>query len=142
MEAAENKSEVQQYEERQQKRQKLKEEGAAAKDEEEEKVRPRVPFTACVEGWGADGIVEDYHSAAAGKKVAATKRTRFTSFPPYMLVQMRRYYTDINTWEAKKLDVEVEAPQELDLESLRVKGGPQASSPLGVWVRTAMGSTF
>lgn len=35
----------------------------------------------------------------------ATKRTRFTSFPPYLLVQMRRYYTDVNTWEPKKLDV-------------------------------------
>lgn len=130
MEAAENKSEVQQYEERQQKRQKLKEEGAAPKEEDEEKIRPRVPFSACLEGWGADSIVEDYHSAAAGKKVVATKRTRFTSFPPYLLVQLRRYYTDVNTWEPKKLDVEVEAPQELDLASLRAKGGPQPGEEL------------
>ncbi|KAI7836344.1 hypothetical protein COHA_009767, partial [Chlorella ohadii] len=130
MEAAENKSEVAQYQERQQKRQKLKEEGAAPKDEEEEKVRPRVPFSACLEGWGADSIVEDYQSAAAGKKVVATKRTRLTSFPPYLLVQLRRYYTDVDTWQAKKLDVEVEAPQELDLEPLRAKGGPQPGEGL------------
>ena len=41
-------------------------------DEEEEKVRPRVPFSACLEGWGADSIVEDYQSAAAGKKVVVS----------------------------------------------------------------------
>ena len=34
----------------------------------------------------------------------ATKRTRFSSFPPYLLVQMRRYYTS-QSWEPKKQDV-------------------------------------
>lgn len=41
-------------------------------EEDEEKIRPRVPFSACLEGWGADSIVDDYHSAAAGKKVAVS----------------------------------------------------------------------
>lgn len=157
---------------------------------------PRVPFTACLAGWAGDSLVEDYQSAAAGKKVTvsggrlggwvqprlaggldrrsaalrpvgtflsshphtqpptltpprslhsphaghqarqrlllppcllvqltlcppqsplrppipsaqATKRTRFSSFPPYLLVQLRRYYTSEN-WEAKKLDVRSE----------------------------------
>lgn len=44
-------------------------------EEDEEKVRPRVPFSACLEGWGADSIVEDYHSAAAGKKVVVSALT-------------------------------------------------------------------
>lgn len=35
-------------------------------------MRPRVPFSACLEGWAADTIVDDYHSAAAGKKVAVS----------------------------------------------------------------------
>ena len=48
-------------------------------------------------------------------------RTRVTSFPPYLLVQMRRYYST-GKWERRKLDVAVAAPQQLDLEGLRGQG--------------------
>ncbi|EFN51528.1 hypothetical protein CHLNCDRAFT_33094 [Chlorella variabilis] len=118
MEAAENRNELEQFQERQQKRQKLKEEGSAAADEH---VTPRVPFTACLEMWAADNLVDGYSSAAAGRKTQAAKRPRFSSFPPYLLVQMLRYYRT-ETGEEKKLDVEIPVPEELDLEPLRAQG--------------------
>lgn len=134
LEAAANQAEVAAFNERQQKRQKLREEGgsdaAAGKGEEEERVRPRVPFAACLETFVSEALIDDYMSAAAGKKTQAVKRTRFSSFPPYLLVQLRRYYTSTDTWEPKKMDVEVEAPLLLELESLRAVGGPQPGEEL------------
>ena len=46
---------------------------------------------------------------------------RLASFPPYLAMQMRRYYV-ASDWTAKKRDVLVEAPQELSLEALRGTG--------------------
>ena len=37
--------------------------------DEEERVVPRVPFAACLHAFAGDATVEDYQSAAAGKKV-------------------------------------------------------------------------
>ena len=36
--------------------------------EEEERVLPRVPFSACLESFAAPEVVDDYDSAAAGKR--------------------------------------------------------------------------
>ncbi|KAL4439029.1 hypothetical protein ABPG77_006966 [Micractinium sp. CCAP 211/92] len=129
-EAGVNKQEVAAYEERQAKRRQLQEQGAsdAAEGQEEEEVLLQVPFAACLETFAAEQVVEDYMSAAAGKKTTAGKRTRFTSFPPYLLVQMRRYYAE--NWEAKKMKVLVEAPHQLDLEALRSPRGPQPGEEL------------
>ncbi|KAL4854620.1 Ubiquitin carboxyl-terminal hydrolase 5 [Chlorella vulgaris] len=134
LEAAENLADLQRYQERQQKRQKVKgeeaEPGAAAAaavtaatkhEEEEARVVPRVPFSACLAGYAGDSLVEGYYSLAAGKNTQAIKRTRFSSFPPYLLVQLQRYYTD-DSWQPRKKEVEVPAPQHLDLEGLRGQG--------------------
>ena len=126
--------------------------------DQDEHVVPRVPFTACLDAWAADQVVDDYASAAAGKQtqvcgevpccavrrlqalqkedcvfvpMQATKRTRFSSFPPYLLVQMQRYYTT-ETWEAKKRDVEVLVPVELNLELLRAQGLQVCSARLHI----------
>ncbi|PSC74028.1 ubiquitin carboxyl-terminal hydrolase 5 isoform X1 [Micractinium conductrix] len=131
-EAATNREDVEAYKERQAQRLQLKEQGAsdAAAGQEEEPVSLRVPFNACLERFAAEALVDDYQSAAAGKMVTASKRTRITSFPPYLMVQMRRYYVDEERWEAKKMDVLVEPPAVLDLEPLRVPGGPQPGEQL------------
>lgn len=42
--------------------------------------------------WSAPEVLDDYRSAAAGgKRVQATKRTRFASFPPYLTVVIKRW---------------------------------------------------
>ena len=47
--------------------------------QEEEHVTPRVPFTACLEMWAADNLVDGYSSAAAGRKTQV-KRWQSRSF--------------------------------------------------------------
>ncbi|KAG2483306.1 hypothetical protein HYH03_017809 [Edaphochlamys debaryana] len=96
---------------------------------EEEAVLPRVPFDACLQRFAGSEVVDDYSSAAlGGRRTAATKRTRFASFPPYLLVQINRYFQDTD-WTLKKMDVLVEAPDALDLEPLRA-AGPQPGEQL------------
>ncbi len=52
---------------------------------------PQVPFAACVERWAAGDVVDDKFSAALGRKTAAHVAPRFTSFPPYLIVQIRKW---------------------------------------------------
>ena len=51
----------------------------------------------------------------------ASKRVRFGSFPPYLLLQLRRYYVAAD-WTPRKMEVLVEVPDRLDLEHLRAHG--------------------
>ncbi|GLC48552.1 hypothetical protein PLESTB_000110300 [Pleodorina starrii] len=96
---------------------------------EEEAVLPRVPFDACLQRFSGTEVVDDYRSAAlGGRRTTATKRTRFASFPPYLLVQINRYFQD-KDWTLKKMEVLVEVPDHLDLEPLRATG-PQPGEQL------------
>ena len=76
------------------------EEGNAA--EKEEEVFPIVPFAACFETFVRTEDVEDYFSTALGRKGLARKSVRFQTFPRYLIVQLKRYYVDTQTWEGKK----------------------------------------
>jgi hypothetical protein len=58
------------------------------------------------------------------------KTTGFTSFPPYLFVHLRRYYV-AEDWTAKKLEVLVDMPEKLSLETLR-SAGPQVRSIVSV----------
>lgn len=130
VEAATNKEEVESYKEREVKRQKLKDEDADAyigdntvvvRQGGEVPVIPKVPFAACLERLTAAEVLEDYHSAALNRRSNATKQTRFASFPPYLMLALRRYYVG-EGWVPKKLDVLVDMPDRLDLEHLRARG--------------------
>jgi len=50
----------------------------------------QVPFTACVEAWAEGTTLEDYASAALGRKTRAQSAARFASFPPYLMVQLKK----------------------------------------------------
>jgi hypothetical protein len=63
---------------------------AVTSSDAEKPVVPRVPLAACLERFSSAAMLEDYHSAALGRKGQATKRTRFASFPPYLVVQVGR----------------------------------------------------
>ncbi|KAK3270733.1 ubiquitin-specific protease ubp14 [Cymbomonas tetramitiformis] len=131
VEAATNLSEVEQFKEREQKRQKLKEENAdvyiqggdsvVSKDATEDPVVPTVPCQACIDKMAAPELVEDFFSSALGRKGIASKTVRLKTFPPYLLVQMRRYYVG-SDWTPKKLDVLVDVPDTLNIENLRGNG--------------------
>ena len=105
---------------------------------------PRIPFSACLARWAADESLEYKSVAAGGQVVSATQRSRLASYPPYLLIQMQRYYHDHKTMTAKKLECEVVAPEALDLSSLRATGlqpdetaqpedGPTATPPPPSW---------
>ncbi len=51
----------------------------------------------------------------------ASRRVRLSSFPPYLMVQLRRYYVDTD-WTPKKLEAFVEVPERLSLQALRGRG--------------------
>ncbi|GIL53163.1 hypothetical protein Vafri_8845 [Volvox africanus] len=98
-------------------------------DAAEEAVLPRVPFDACLQRFSGTEVVDDYRSAAlGGRRTAATKRTRFATFPPYLLVQINRYFQDTD-WTLKKMEVLVDVPDHINLESLRA-AGPQPEEQL------------
>lgn len=66
-------------------------------------VPSQVPFAACLERLSGDELLEDYSSAAlGGKRTQATKSTRLASFPPYLVLALRRYYIG-EGWVPKKL---------------------------------------
>jgi hypothetical protein len=37
-------------------------------------------------------VLDDYFSAAVGGKSTATRRSRFASFPPVLVLALKRYY--------------------------------------------------
>ena len=57
---------------------------------QEERVLPRVPFGACVDAWGSDEEMGDYHSAYLGRRTTARRSSRIVSFPPFLMVQLKR----------------------------------------------------
>ena len=139
LEAAENNSDVAQYQEREAKRQKLRALGAAAyiaadggggsattaadaaPAEAEAPVRPRVPFGACLAHFGATETVADFSFAALGRRGPALRRTRFSAFPRYLAVAVARFSVGAD-WLPRKLDCSVEPPLQLSLEHLRATG--------------------
>lgn len=60
----------------------------------------------------------------------AKKRTRFKTFPKFLVVQMRKYVQDFETWQVNKLNCSVPLPEKLDLEAFRAYV-PPAASPTG-----------
>ena len=65
--------------------------------------------------------MNDFYSSALGKKSRASRRVRFKTFPPYLVMYLRRYYVDAN-WRPQKLEVSVDIPDHLSLEKLKGSG--------------------
>lgn len=57
---------------------------------QDEPVLPRVPFSSCIERWGGTEEMADYFSAALGRRTSALKHSRFATFPPFLMVQLKR----------------------------------------------------
>ena len=58
---------------------------------------PRIPFASCLDSWAGMGEIDGYFSAAVGRRTSGLHRTRLASFPPYLLVQMKRW---ASPWQA------------------------------------------
>jgi uncharacterized UBP type Zn finger protein len=127
VDAATNAREIEAERERKRQRTARANEGATSSNEDEKNdaatdgVRPVVPFDACLAQFAADETVEDWFSTATGAKGAATRRSRFATFPEVLPVQVRRYYV-ASDWTPKKLDALVPMPETIDLGALRGVG--------------------
>jgi len=84
-------------------------------------VRPIVPLTACIEDFASPESIADFYSSAIHARTTAIKTTRFATFPQYLVIHLRKYIIG-DGWVPKKLDVFVQVPDELELDSLRGTG--------------------
>lgn len=91
-------------------------------------VYPRFTAEQLLATHGAEESIPDWDSPALGRKASAMRRTRFASFPEYLVVTLQRYEYGLDasgTYGRKKRMVRVSMPPELDLAALR-GAGPQA----------------
>lgn len=84
-------------------------------------VRANIPFCLCLEKFMQEDIIEDFWSPALERKTTARKRSRFATFPEYLIIQLKKFMVG-DDWIPKKLDVLVDMPDTLDLEKFRGKG--------------------
>ena len=94
---------------------------------------PRFTAAQLLANYGAQESVPDWDSPALGRKASATRRTRFASFPEYLVVTLQRYEYGLDasgTYGRKKRMVRVSMPTDLDLATLRGVG------PQGVFLFT------
>eukprot|EP01104_Vermistella_antarctica_P013148 TRINITY_DN3943_c0_g1_i3.p1 TRINITY_DN3943_c0_g1~~TRINITY_DN3943_c0_g1_i3.p1 ORF type:complete len:712 (-),score=177.96 TRINITY_DN3943_c0_g1_i3:44-2179(-) len=121
LEAATNIDEVAQYRAAEKA---WKDAGSIEADKPTETIRPRIPFSACLDAFGGTETIPDFFSSAIGAKTVANKTVAFTTFPDYLVVHMRRFYIGDN-WAPAKLDVFIDVPDEINIEHLRRKPGIQ-----------------
>eukprot|EP00980_Cylindrotheca_fusiformis_P017204 scaffold5296_cov215-Cylindrotheca_fusiformis.AAC.7 len=97
--------------------------------QEEEKSIPSVSFDACLDGWSAEAILDDYRWPHLGNTVhTATQKTRFKNFPSHLWIQIQRYTLGPD-WQPVKLEVKLDIPEELDLSAYKATG-PQDGETL------------
>ncbi|XP_041479987.1 ubiquitin carboxyl-terminal hydrolase 5-like [Lytechinus variegatus] len=84
-------------------------------------VRPKISLQSCLDAFAAQETVEDFYSSAVKSKTTALRSTRISSFPDYLIIQLKKF-TLGNDWTPRKLDVSVEMPDELDLGQYRGTG--------------------
>jgi ubiquitin carboxyl-terminal hydrolase 5/13 len=83
-------------------------------------VRPIIPLTEAISQWAAPEEIHDY-KLAHGRRTTIRKTQKFITFPDYLFIQLKKYTFNAD-WTPRKLDVSMEVPDELDLNSLRATG--------------------
>lgn len=117
VDAATNKAQHDEFEE--QRRKKLRDDGG--EKQVSDHIQLQVPLSACLQKFAEAELIEDFLSPETGAKGSALKRTRFQTFPPYLVVHLKRYFI-AEDWTPKKLDAAVLMPQEIDLSELKADG--------------------
>ena len=112
LEAATNKAELAAYEEAKK---------TSADPSKLPTVRPKIPFVECLKAFASAESIPDFYSSATQAKGAASKTTRLGSFPPFLMVQVRKF-TLGDDWVPRKLDILLEVPDEIHLGWLRGTG--------------------
>ncbi|XP_058466029.1 ubiquitin carboxyl-terminal hydrolase 5 [Malaya genurostris] len=84
-------------------------------------VRPKIPLSACLDAFAQPEIVEQFYSTAINAKTTAKKTTKLATMPDFLMLHLKKF-TLKEDWTSVKLDVAIDIPEELDLETLRGTG--------------------
>ncbi|EFA83032.1 deubiquitinating enzyme [Heterostelium album PN500] len=114
MEAVTNKEEVQIYES-------LVASNGGKPPAGQEEIRPIVPLQACLDNFAESYKVSDFMSTAIGGKTFSINSTRLASFPDILVIHLRKYVIG-DDWVPKKLNICIDAPDNLDISYLRGTG--------------------
>ena len=91
-------------------------------------VRPRIRLLDCLNEFGSDEIIDDFHSPETNTKTVARRCRRLKTFPEYLMLHIQKFSVDSN-WQPMKIDCSLDVPNELDLTFLKGKG-PQPHEEL------------
>jgi len=94
----------------------------------EEPIFPIITFKDCLDSFSEQEPISDFYSSAVKRITVALKSTRLVNFPKFLVFSMRLFNLDAG-WVPKKLDVEVDVPEEIDLTWLK-SNGPQPTEVL------------
>lgn len=83
-------------------------------------IRPIVKLTDCLDAFAVNEEVE-FFSPAVGAKTMGIKSSRLATMPEYLVIQMRKFHYS-SSWVPTKIDVLIDAPDNLDIEKLRGHG--------------------
>jgi len=81
--------------------------------------KSKVHLTSCLEAFTADEELE-FFCPSCNAKTTATKNYRMGDFPSVLMMQMRKFVFE--DWVPRKLGIQLDVPQHLDLEFLRGVG--------------------
>ena len=108
---------------------KHKSENVDTEDEKMEEEVPTVLFKSCIDTWASSQEIDGLRWSHLNNRVSvATGENRFSNFPRFLLFQMRRYELGAD-WTPKKIEVNIDVPDEIDLNHLR-SPGPQSGESL------------
>lgn len=116
LDAASNKHEVEQYTKTKEDMEKQR-----IKTNDLPVVRPIVTLAQTISRWAEPEIITDFQVKRNQPKVVIRKTQRFSTFPDYLLIQLRKYTFNVD-WTPRKIDVSMNVPDEIDLNSLRAGG--------------------
>ena len=84
-------------------------------------IRPKIPLKACFNAFTSTEHIEDFYSTAIESKTMASKTAKLKTFPDFLMIQVKKF-TLGEDWSPQKLDVAIDAPDELDLCEYRAFG--------------------
>ena len=86
-----------------------------------EVIRPKIPLESCLESLICPEEISDFYSTAIEGKTVAHKTSKLKTFPDFLMMQIKKFAMG-DDWQAKKLDVAILVPDEINLSKLRSTG--------------------
>ncbi|KAL3997127.1 Ubiquitin carboxyl-terminal hydrolase family protein [Acanthocheilonema viteae] len=89
--------------------------------ETEAPIRPTVSFAECLSATFGRQEIDDFRSPITDEVKGAVEQYSIATFPDYLIIQLKKF-TLAENYTVKKLDVNVEMPDKIDLKAFRGHG--------------------